>query len=109
MLVELTEKAVQKIKEIAEKEDMTPIIRAGVKGGGCSGYTHDLFFEKEEEIKDMDHVFEFDGVRLIVDMMSLTYIEGTSIDYVDGLMGAGFKFNNPKAKRTCGCGSSFST
>jgi len=106
-MLELTDKAVDKVKEIAQKEDLTPIIRTGIKGGGCSGYTHDLFFEEEENVNDTDHVFEFGEIKVVVDMMSMTYIEGSIIDYVDGLMGAGFKFINPKAKSTCGCGSSF--
>lgn len=108
MLLELTDNAISKIREIAEAEDLTPMIRAGIKGGGCSGYTHNLFFEEDEKINETDHVFEFDEVRVVVDMMSMTFIEGTTIDYVDGLMGAGFKFNNPKAKATCGCQQSFS-
>lgn len=106
-MLQLTEKAVSKIREISEKESIVPLVRAGVKGGGCSGYQHDMFFEEENKIRETDHVFEFDGVRLVVDMMSMTYIEGTTIDYIDGLMGTGFKFLNPRAKTTCGCGSSF--
>lgn len=104
----LTEKAVAKIKEIAKSSDLEPRIRAGVKGGGCSGYTHDLFFEEKGNVVETDNVFQFDGVDLVIDMMSMTYLEGTTIDYIDGLTNAGFKFLNPAAKRTCGCGSSFS-
>lgn len=109
MTVELTENAIKKVKEIAVDESLPFIIRAGVKGGGCSGYQFVLLFEEEADIKETDNVFEYDDVRVIVDMMSMTYIEGTTIDYVDGLTGAGFKFNNPSAKSTCGCGSSFSS
>lgn len=107
MTIELTEKAIGKVQEIAEADNLVPLIRAGVKGGGCSGYTHNLFFEEEEDINDTDHVFEFEGIRVVIDMMSMTFMEGTTIDYVEGLMGAGFKFINPSAKSTCGCGSSF--
>lgn len=106
--IELTEKAIAKIKEIANSENLEPRIRAGIKGGGCSGYQHDLFFESKKDIRDTDNVFQFDGVEVVVDMMSMTYLVGTTIDYTDGLMGTGFKFINPAAKRTCGCGSSFS-
>lgn len=104
----LTEKAVAKVKELAKSSDLEPRIRAGIKGGGCSGYQHDLFFEDKDKVNETDNVFEFDGVELIVDMMSMTYLEGTTIDYIDGLTGAGFKFLNPAAKRSCGCGKSFS-
>lgn len=107
MLIELTDKAIEKVKEFAAADDLQPIIRAGVVGGGCSGYTHKLLFEEEEDIVETDHIMEFGDVKLVVDMMSMTFIEGTTIDYVEGLMGAGFKFVNPKAKATCGCGSSF--
>ena len=106
-MLQLTEKARQKALSIAKEQELNPLIRVGVKGSGCSGYQHDMFFEEENKIRETDHVFEFDGVRLVVDMMSMTYIEGTTIDYIDGLMGTGFKFLNPKAKTTCGCGSSF--
>lgn len=109
MSLELTEKAVEKIKEFAKDGGLTPLIRTGVKGGGCAGYSHDMFFEQEDKISDTDYVFTFGEVKVVVDMMSMTYIEGTTIDYIDGLRGSGFKFLNPAAKSTCGCGSSFST
>ena len=82
-------------------------MRLRVIGGGCSGFSYDLFFD--DELNDaIDETFESHGIPLYVDMMSFTYLEGTEIDYVEGLYGAGFKFNNPVAKSTCGCGSSFS-
>ena len=108
MLIELTDKSIEKVRQIAAEEGSNPIIRAGVKGGGCSGYSYVLFFEDEAAINDTDNVVHFGDVRVVVDMMSSTYLEGTTIDYVDGLMGAGFKFNNKSAKKTCGCQSSFS-
>ncbi|MCS6857539.1 MAG: iron-sulfur cluster assembly accessory protein, partial [Sandaracinaceae bacterium] len=77
-----------------------------VIGGGCAGFTYDLFFE--DEVTEMDYVFESHGIPMYVDMMSYQYLEGAEIDYVEGLYGAGFKFNNPNVKSTCGCGSSFS-
>ena len=106
-MIELTPKASDKVKEIRDAESLGEQgLRVRVIGGGCSGFTYDLFFE--DETTEFDSVFESDGIKLYVDMMSLQYLEGTEIDYVEGLHGAGFKFLNPKAKSTCGCGSSFS-
>lgn len=103
----LTEKAAEKVREIREAEGLGEQgLRVRVLGGGCSGFTYDLFFE--DETTDLDQVFESRGVKLYVDMMSYQYLEGTEIDYVEGLHGAGFKFINPTAKTSCGCGSSFS-
>ena len=110
MSIELTENAIKKVQEIATAEDSAAIIRAGVRGGGCAGYSYVLTLEEEADINDTDNVVEFDGgVKVVVDMMSMTYLDETTIDYVDGLMGAGFKFINPAAKKSCGCGSSFSS
>ena len=106
-MITLTEKAAAKVKEIREAESLGEQgLRVRVLGGGCSGFSYDLFFE--EETTDLDQRFESHGIDLYVDMMSYQYLEGTEIDYVEGLHGAGFKFNNPTAKSTCGCGSSFS-
>jgi len=81
-------------------------LQAGVKGGGCSGFSYylDFVYEKQEK----DRVIESEGVTIYVDPKSYLYLMGTEIDYVDGLSGKGFKFINPNAKRTCGCGESFS-
>ena len=73
---------------------------------GRAGFSYDLFFDEETD-ETIDETFESHGIKLFIDMMSFTYLEGTEIDYVEGLYGAGFKFNNPNAKTTCGCGSSF--
>ena len=106
-MITLTANASNKVKEIQGAEDLTgQALRLRVIGGGCSGFTYDLFFDDEID-ETIDETFESHGVQLYVDMMSLTYLEGTEIDYVEGLYGAGFKFNNPGAKATCGCGSSF--
>jgi iron-sulfur cluster assembly accessory protein len=78
----------------------------GVVGGGCSGFQYSMDFENAE--REGDVVVEQDGLRLFVDPMSSMYLMGVTVDYVQGLQGAGFKFNNPNAKNTCGCGSSFS-
>jgi len=106
-MISLTDKAAEKVKEIREAESLEGQgLRVRVLGGGCSGFSYDLFFE--EETTDLDQTFESHGIPLYIDMMSYQYLEGTEIDYVEGLHGAGFKFNNPTAKSTCGCGSSFS-
>lgn len=106
-MISLTDKAADKVKEIRDAENLGEQgLRVRVLGGGCSGFTYDLFFE--EETSDLDQTFESHGIKLYIDMMSYQYLEGTEIDYVEGLHGAGFKFNNPTAKSTCGCGSSFS-
>jgi iron-sulfur cluster assembly accessory protein len=103
----LTAKAAEKVKEIqaAENIEATYGLRLRVVGGGCSGFAYDLYFD---QLTEMDRTFDSHGVKLIVDEMSLQYLAGTTVDYVEGLQGAGFKFGNPNVKSTCGCGSSFS-
>lgn len=106
-MIELTPKAAEKVKEIRDSEGLgTQGLRVRVLGGGCSGFSYDLYFE--DETTDLDQSFESHGIPIYVDMMSFQYLEGVEIDYVEGLHGAGFKFLNPQAKSTCGCGSSFS-
>ncbi len=108
-MITLTDKAAQKVKEIRDTEGLGEQgLRVRVLGGGCSGFTYDLFFEEDAETTDLDQIFESQGIKLYVDMMSYQYLEGTEIDYVEGLHAAGFKFVNPQAKGSCGCGSSFS-
>jgi iron-sulfur cluster insertion protein len=106
-LVSLTEKAAEKVIEIkkAEAIDENYGLRLRVVGGGCSGFSYDLYFD---QVADGDKTFDSRGVKLVVDQMSLMYLMGTEVDYVEGLQGAGFKFGNPNVKSTCGCGSSFS-
>jgi iron-sulfur cluster assembly accessory protein len=105
--IHLTPKAVQMIKITREQEgiDETFGLRVAVRGGGCSGFEYALDFEGEP--RDNDHVIDYDGLRVFVDALSARYLGGTEIDYVLGMQGAGFKFNNPKAVGSCGCGSSF--
>lgn len=105
--ITLTEKAVKMIKITREEEgiDADHGLRVAVRGGGCSGFEYALDFEKEP--RDNDHVLTYDGLNVYVDGLSARYLQGTEIDYVMGMQGAGFKFNNPKAAGTCGCGSSF--
>ena len=103
----LTENAADKVREIREAEAIEPhyALRVKVMGGGCSGFQYDLYFDEHAE---GDYVFESHGVKLVSDQMSFMYLMGTQIDYVEGLQGAGFKFNNPNTTGSCGCGSSFS-
>lgn len=104
--VTLTANAAEKVKEIKTAEGIEEgyALRMRVVGGGCSGFSYDLYFDQPAET---DLSFDSHGVQLIVDEMSLQYLAGTEIDYVEGLQGAGFKFQNPNIKSTCGCGSSF--
>jgi iron-sulfur cluster assembly accessory protein len=107
-LVVLTDKAVEMVKDAMQREGLTGYgIRVGVMGGGCAGFQYSMDFEQAP--KDGDITVEQSGIKLYVDSMSSMYLQGVTIDYVVGLQGAGFKFNNPNAKNTCGCGSSFST
>lgn len=104
----LTDKAVEMVKDAMQREGLAGYgIRVGVQGGGCSGFQYSMDFE--EKAKDGDVTLEQSGIKLYVDSMSSMYLQGVTIDYVQGLQGAGFKFVNPNAKNTCGCGSSFST
>jgi iron-sulfur cluster assembly accessory protein len=110
VLIKLTEKAVEMVKEAIKSEPGlkgTAALRVYVEGGGCSGYKYGLDFD-ENEAGDDDLIFAQDGVQIFIDQYSGAYLRGTVIDYVSGLNGAGFKFLNPNAQRTCGCGSSFS-
>ena len=106
-LVRITEGASLKINEIREAEgiESNMALRLRVVGGGCAGFSYDLYFDEAAEV---DRQVMIGGVKVVVDEMSLMYLVGTEIDYVEGLQGAGFKFNNPNVKSTCGCGSSFS-
>lgn len=107
-MLNLTPRAADKVKEIRDAEGLAEQgLRVRVIGGGCAGFSYDLFFE--DETSDLDQRFVSHGISIYVDMMSAQYIDGTEIDYVEGLQGAGFKFVNPQAKQTCGCGSSFAT
>lgn len=106
MPIELTSQAVEKVKEILARQDPQPQgLRVAVVGGGCSGFSYQMNFENESN--GIDKIFNFDGLKVFVDQASLMYLNGTRIDYVETLEGAGFKFENPNVKTTCGCGSSF--
>jgi iron-sulfur cluster assembly accessory protein len=105
--VKLTPKALEAVKKLQQKERLSVEqgLRISVVGGGCSGFQYSLGFDSK---KDGDVVTELEGVNVFVDEISLPYIAGTTLDYVEGLHNAGFRFDNPRATRTCGCGSSFS-
>lgn len=106
-MISVTTRAADKVKEIASAEGLQGQgLRLRVIGGGCAGFTYDLYFE--DQVGEMDEQYESNGVKLYVDPLSHQYLEETEIDYVEGVHGSGFKFNNPNVKGTCGCGSSFS-
>ena len=106
-MISLTENAAKKVHDlIKSREQTTGGLRVGVRGGGCSGFSY--FLEFAESSTDGDRELESHGVTLFVDRKSYLYLMGTQVDYVDALHEAGFKFTNPNAKRTCGCGESFS-
>jgi iron-sulfur cluster assembly accessory protein len=104
----LSATAIARVKVLLQREGRPEGagLRVSVVGGGCSGMQYSLGLD--DAPTDEDALYEFDGVRVFVDPTSAPYLQGTRVDYVDGLHGAGFKFVNPNADRTCGCGSSFS-
>jgi iron-sulfur cluster assembly accessory protein len=105
--VNLTPSAVEKVKEIMATQDPLPAgLRIGVVGGGCSGFQYSMSFENQAGM--MDKVIHFDALKVFVDATSAMYLNGCVVDYVETLEAAGFKFDNPSVKSTCGCGSSFS-
>jgi iron-sulfur cluster insertion protein len=93
-------------KALKEEGEEGDFLRVSVVGGGCSGYQYGLDFDKEERMGDL--VLDYDGVKIVIDPISVGYLKGTVVDFVSGLNATGFQFKNPNAKRTCGCGSSFS-
>ncbi len=105
--VKLTPKALEMVRKMQSKEglDASHGLRIGVVGGGCSGFQYQLNFDTA---KEGDRIADIEGVKIFIDEISLPYIAGTTLDFVEGLHGAGFRFDNPRASRTCGCGSSFS-
>jgi iron-sulfur cluster assembly accessory protein len=106
--VTLTPKAAEMVKITRQQEGMDETfgLRVAVRGGGCSGFEYALDFEKEQ--RDNDLVYDQNGLTIYLDSLSARYLQGTEIDYVLGVSGTGFKFNNPNAVGSCGCGSSFS-
>ena len=106
-MITLTPSAAQEVKRLIEKEQKPNLgLRLSIKGGGCSGMSYVLAID-EATPKQYDEVFEQDGVKVLVDAKSHLYLNGLTVDYKNSLMGGGFEFNNPNAKKSCGCGSSF--
>ena len=106
-MISFTDKGAEKVQEFLSSQSVdvqTSGLRVGVRGGGCSGFQYHLAFDNQRE---GDAIFEDQGLRILVDNQSLPYVDGSSIDYVDSLQGAGFQVNNPNVVAACGCGSSF--
>ena len=106
-MIDLTDKGAEKVREFLAAQgqsEQAAGLRVGVRGGGCSGFQYMLAFDAE---RDGDTVIESQGIRLLVDAASAPYVRGATVDYVDGLQGAGFKVDNPNVIAACGCGSSF--
>ena len=106
-MIQMTPKAVEKVKEILETQEPKPAgLRISVVGGGCSGFNYSMAFETSPGM--LDKTYSFDGLSVYIDQASMLYLDGAEVDYVESFEGSGFKFNNPNVKSTCGCGSSFS-
>ena len=104
-MVTLTDIAAQKVGEfLTGQEQAQAGLRVAVRGGGCSGFQYQLALDEQ---RDGDRIFEYEGIRIIVDEMSLRYVDGSTVDYTESLMGSGFQVNNPNVVAACGCGSSF--
>jgi len=105
-MVQLTERAIGKVKEILGAQEPAPSgLRISVVGGGCSGFSYSMAFENQPSL--LDKTYDFSGLKVFIDQASMLYLDGAEVDYVETLEGAGFKFSNPNVKSTCGCGSSF--
>ena len=105
-MIQVTPKAINRIRQVFARQGVQEGgLRLGVQGGGCSGLSYLIRFEPKE--RPSDRVFDFDGVRVFVDPKSLIYLDGMTLDYKESLMQSGFVFDNPNAKQSCGCGTSF--
>jgi iron-sulfur cluster assembly protein/iron-sulfur cluster insertion protein len=108
-MIVLTDTATTKVRELLDAEDQPELsLRVAVRPGGCSGYSYEMFFDSERADDDIEAIYGDGAVRVVVDPASAQLLDGASLDYKDGLQGAGFTINNPNAQRTCGCGQSFS-
>lgn len=108
--LKITEGAVKEFKKALSdlNEEKPSIVRVSVQGGGCSGFQYGLGFVPEDDVGEEDIVEDYDGLKVVVDRKSLLFLDGTTIDWVEDISQRGFKFNNPNAKKTCGCNKSFS-
>ncbi|MBI1383106.1 MAG: iron-sulfur cluster assembly accessory protein [Planctomycetaceae bacterium] len=107
-MITVTDRAAKEVARIIDEQKLSDatVLRVGVKGGGCSGFSYTLGFD--DATSEVDQIFEINGVRVAVDPKSFLYLNGTQIDFEESLMGRGFKFGNPNAAKSCGCGESFS-
>jgi len=107
-MISITERAMKEVRRIISEQSLSEetVLRVGVKGGGCSGFSYTLGFD--DSISDTDQISETDNVRVVCDPKSFLYLNGTELDFEESLMGRGFKFGNPNASKSCGCGESFS-
>jgi iron-sulfur cluster assembly accessory protein len=106
-VITVTDSAAKKVKELVEAEGNNELaLRVAVRPGGCSGFSYEMFFDSDFAADDQKA--EYGGIKVVVDSASLEYLNGASLDYKEGLMGAGFTINNPNTTRSCGCGQSFS-
>lgn len=107
-MISLTDRAAKELRRIVTDQSLPEgtVLRVGVKGGGCSGFSYSLGFD--DTVHEDDQVAETDGFRIVCDPKSFLYLSGTQVDFEESLMGRGFKFGNPNASKTCGCGESFS-
>jgi iron-sulfur cluster assembly accessory protein len=106
-MVQLTDSAVTKVREILDQQEPKPAgLRIAVVGGGCSGFSYSMAFENAPNM--LDKTYDYSGLKVFIDQASLLYLDGAKVDYVETMEGSGFKFDNPQVKSTCGCGSSFS-
>ena len=105
-MIRVTSKAVNKVRQLAEKDGKPAVLRVGVKGGGCSGLSY--FMDFVDAPQQSDETLEIDGVTVVCDPKSLKFIDETVLDYDTNLLNGGFRFNNPKARKSCSCGESFS-
>ena len=107
-MITLTPQAIEEVKRLMTQQNQPNLaLRVGVKGGGCSGLNYVMGLDAAEP-KQFDQTFETEGLKVLVDTKSHLYLDGMTIDYVSSLQGGGFQFNNPNAKKSCGCGTSFS-
>ena len=106
-MITLTDAAATKVKDLIEAEGEPNLaLRVAVRPGGCSGFSYEMFFDTD--VAADDKTLDYSGVKVVVDPSSAQLLEGATLDYKDGLQGAGFAIDNPNAQRTCGCGQSFS-
>ena len=106
-MIHLSQAAASEIGWIKSKQQPNVLFRLAVKSGGCSGFFYDMSFD--EAMKVGDQIFNLDDIQVVIDATSLNYLNGLRVDYSEDLMGGGFRFQNPQAIATCGCGNSFST